>query len=196
MKHMRMLLTFLTVACLCIACFGLDGCATSQPKGNQPSATAPATSGVGSAQNLSVQQIVKIACPPMQAASQQFAAIAGTMALTNPSYAKVQRDLLKSQPVIAAVCAANATLSFANLQNLAATALPALADIAGTVNLAPAQMQAVQAGLLAAQVALGVADVVEANIAAAKDGQQAPPPPVPSVPASASTVVAPATAAK
>lgn len=120
----------------------------------------------GGTKPLAPAQVFAIACPPIQASIVQFEALDAT--LTTPAAQKAQAQLQQLQPVVAAACTAGATVSTANVQAFAQTVLPALGQIAGSLPLKPAQLQQVQAGLVAAEIAIGVAGTVEQQIQAAQ----------------------------
>lgn len=127
----------------------------------------------GSAPQMTPAQIFQIACPPVQAAITEFTALDASL----PASAQtgvVETDLKLAAPVVAAACTAGATVSVANVTAFAQTVLPVLGTVAGTLPLPPATMAEVQAGLIAAEIAVGVAGTVESNIAAAKAANAAP----------------------
>jgi hypothetical protein len=59
-------------------------------------------------------------------------------------------------------------VSVANVQTFAQTVLPALAQVAGSLPIPPAQLAQVQAGLIAAEIAVGAVGVVQQQIQAAQ----------------------------
>ncbi|MFZ0872165.1 MAG: hypothetical protein WAM90_15750 [Rhodanobacter sp.] len=125
-------------------------------------------------QSLSPAQVISIACPPIQAAITQFEAIDATLPGV-PAAVKAEADLQKLQPVVTAACASGATVSTASVQAFAQSVLPVLGQIAGSLPLPPAQLAQVQAGLVAAEIAVGAAGVVEQQIQAAKTAAVATP---------------------
>ena len=132
-----------------------------------------ATTGTQTAADLQAQ--AAIACPLIQNALTQGSAIAGDAAATSPLYARLQTDIGKAQPTVAAVCAANASINATNLQTLAQTGLPAVADLIGLLNLPAAQATKIQTDLVTAEVALNLAGVVESQIQAAQAAKTAAP---------------------
>jgi len=137
-------------AALCVALFVvLAGCASNAPKPLTPA------------------QIVSIACPPVQAAIVQFKALDATMP-ADPVAVKAEAALTKVQPVVAAACAAGANVDATSLQAFAQTVLPALGQVAGALPLPPQQLAQIQAGLIAAEIAVGAVGVVEQQIKAAQ----------------------------
>jgi|SRR5690348_10748470 len=145
-----------TLAALAVAVFacvaGLSGCATNQPESIPPA------------------QVLAIACPPVQAAIVQFEALDATLP-TVPAAVKAGAVLKQIQPTVAAACAAGTNVSVANVQAFAQSVLPALGQIAGSLPLPPAQLAQVQAGLVAAEIAVGAIGVVQAQIQAAQKAQ-------------------------
>jgi hypothetical protein len=164
----RTLRTFAIVAAFALI---VAGCASMAPT-TPGSASTPGTQGA--AASLTPAQVIQIACPPIQAAIVQFEGLDATLGLTNPAAAKAGKLLTKIAPDVAAACTVGSTVTALTVQNFAANVLPAISQAAGALPLTPAQLQAVQGGLLAAQVALGVANVVEAQIAAAQAAKAAP----------------------
>lgn len=140
--------------------------------------TACVTTGSGtsasSKPNLTPAQVMQIACPPIQTAIVQFQALDAALLLTNPADTKAQKAqalLAQAQPVVAAACAAGASVDVSSVTAFAESVLPVVAQVAGTLPLKPDQLAQVQAGLLAAQVAIGVVNVVESSIATAQQAQ-------------------------
>ena len=150
------LLATLAVA-LIVCAFGLAGCASNQSESIPPG------------------QILAIACPPVQAAIVQFEALDATLP-TVPAAVKAKAALEQIQPTVTAACAAGATVSVANVQAFAQTVLPALGQVAGSLPLPPAQLAKVQAGLVAAEIAVGAIGVVQQQIQAAQNAKAAPAP--------------------
>ena|SRR5690348_11539513 len=150
------LLATLAVA-LIVCAFGLAGCVSNQPESIPPG------------------QILAIACPPVQAAIVQFEALDATLPNV-PAAVKAKAALEQIQPTVTAACAAGTTVSIANVQAFAQTVLPALGQVAGSLPLPPAQLAQVQAGLVAAEIAVGAIGVVQAQIQAAQKAKAAPAP--------------------
>lgn len=125
-----------------------------------------ATTGGNAPPQLQPSQVLAIACPPVQASITQFEALDATLP-TVPVAVKAKAALEKIQPAVTAACAAGATVSIANVQAFAQTVLPALGQVAGSLPLPPAQLAQVQAGLVAAEIAVGAIGVVEQQIKAA-----------------------------
>lgn len=121
-------------------------------------------------QTIPPGQILAIACPPVQAAIVQFEALDATLPNV-PSAVKAKAALEQIQPTVTAACAVGATVSVANVQAFAQTVLPALGQVAGSLPLPPAQLAQVQAGLVAAEIAVGAIGVVQAQIQAAQKAQ-------------------------
>lgn len=157
-----MLRKFVLIALSAIATLGLAACATSG------SSTSPSTS-----QQLTPQQVVAIACPPLQTALVQLQDIYATQAaLGSESATKASAGIAKAQPIVAEVCSVGAAVSITSVQDFANTVLPALAQVAGTLPLTPKQLSDVQTALLTAQVALGVYNVVQSQMAVSAPAAQ------------------------
>lgn len=138
----------------------MAGCATGGGSGGVTGSTPTA------AQQLTPQQVVAIVCQPMQSALTQLSAIYATQAaLGNAKAAVAEAGLAKATPIVSEACSVGAEVSTANVQDFVSTALPALAQVAGSLPLSSSQMQNVQTALLTAQVALGVYNVVQSQIA-------------------------------
>lgn len=128
--------------------------------------SGPAKTGDSPAQQLTPQQVVAIACPPLEASLVQLQIIYASQAdMGSPTAAKASEGIAKAQPIIAQACAVGAAVSVADVQSFITTALPSLAKVAGTLPLTPKQQADVQTALLTAQVALGVYDVVQSQMA-------------------------------
>lgn len=125
-----------------------------------------ATTGGNAPPQLQPGQVLAIACPPVQASIVQFEALDATLP-TVTAAVKAKAALEQIQPAVTAACAAGATVSIANVQAFAQTVLPALGQVAGSLPLPPAQLAQVQAGLVAAEIAVGAIGVVEQQIKAA-----------------------------
>jgi hypothetical protein len=121
----------------------------------------------GSAPQLTPAQVVAIACPPVQQAISAYIALDQSMP-TNADAIKAEAILTVAQPIVTATCTAGANVSTANVEAFASTVLPALGTIAGTLPLPPATLAGIQGGLIAAEIAVGAAGVVESNIKAAQ----------------------------
>jgi hypothetical protein len=121
----------------------------------------------GSQPQLTPAQIVAIACPPVQQAISAYIALDQSMP-TNADAIKAEAILTVAQPIVTATCTAGANVSTANIEVFAQTVLPALGTIAGTLPLPPATLAGIEGGLVAAEIAVGAAGVVEANIKAAQ----------------------------
>jgi hypothetical protein len=133
-----------------------------------------ACASTGGTQQLTPQQIVAIACPPIQMAVTQFQTLAATMP-ADPNYAKAGDILKQAQAPLAAACTAGATVTVANIQDLATKVLPAVGTVMTTIPIPPQTQAEVQAGLMAAEIAVGAAGVIEQQLAAAKAAQAAAP---------------------
>jgi len=144
-------------AALFVCVLGLSACSTTQTESIPPG------------------QILAIACPPVQAAIVQFEALDATLP-TVPAAVKAGATLKQIQPTVAAACAAGATVSIANVQAFAQTVLPALGQVAGSLPIPPAQLAQVQAGLVAAEIAVGAIGVVQQQVQAAQNAKAAPAP--------------------
>jgi hypothetical protein len=149
------IIRFLAVALIAAAAAFLPGCATT------------------SAQPVTPAQGITAACPPIQAAITQFEVLDASLP-TVKAAADAEAALKQIQPVVAAACASGATVSTANVQAFAATVLPVLGQIAGSLPLPPAQLAQIQAGLVVAEVAVGAVGVVEQQIQAAQAANGVP----------------------
>jgi hypothetical protein len=117
------------IAAALVAAFALAGCASQQ-------------------QASSLQGKIAAACPVVQVA------VANVQALGASLPADVQAEIAAQAPVIAQVCAGNATVDTASLATLVQTGLPALiADVNATALPADKKAQVVTA-LALAQIAL------------------------------------------
>jgi len=148
----------LALAALAIFAVGaiLTGCA-----GNAPKPLAPA-------------QIAAIACPQLNLVHTQLVAFNAALE-ADPSTAatgkQAQAQLDAIHPIVQSVCngaSAAPTVNLSSIQALITTGLPALGHLAGTLPLPPAQQAQVQAALVVAETAAGVAGVVEQQIKAAQ----------------------------
>jgi hypothetical protein len=124
-------------------------------------------------QQLTPQQIIAIACPPIQGAVTQFIALDATMS-TLPAAVQAEAILKEAQPPLAAACTAGATVTMANVQDLATKVLPAVGTVMATIPVPPATQAAIQAGLVAAEIAVGAAGVIEQQVATQKAAAAAP----------------------
>lgn len=145
------------IVALVTTCFAvLSGCAGNAPK------------------SLTPQQIAAIACPQLNLVHTQLVAL-NTALEADPATAgtgaQAQIQLAAIHPIVTAVCngAAGApTVDASSIQALVQTGLPALAHLAGSLPLTPAQQAQVQAALVVAETAAGVVGVVEQQIKAAQ----------------------------
>lgn len=152
MKRMSLLVALAATLSLAL----IAGCA-----GNAPKPLAPA-------------QIAAIACPQLNLVHAQLVAF-NTALEADPSTAatgkQAQAQLDAIHPIVTAVCngaSAAPTVDVSSIQALVTTGLPALGHLAGTLPLPPAQQAQVQAALVVAETAAGVAGVVEQQIKAAQ----------------------------
>jgi hypothetical protein len=125
-------------------------------------------------QQLNPQQIAAIACPQLNLVHAQLVAF-NTALQADPATAgtgaQAQIQLAAIHPIVTAVCngaAAAPSVDVSNIQALVQTGLPALAHLAGSLPLPPAQQAQVQAALVVAETAAGVVGVVEQQIKAAQ----------------------------
>lgn len=144
-----------TLAVALFACLTVAGCASNQP------------------QAVSPQQIATIACPQLNLVHTQLVAL-NTALQADPKTAdlgkKAAAQLAVIHPLVAGVCngaAAAPKVDFASIQTLAQTGFPALAALAATLPLTPAQQAGIQAALAVAETATGVVAALQ---------QQAPAP--------------------
>jgi hypothetical protein len=166
MKRFKLLMTSAMLMVLLSAAMLTQGCST----------------GPGTQTAADLQAQIAIVCPIFQTTLSQVSVIAGAASASSPVYARIQTDLAKAQPVIAQACAANAQINATTIQSLAQTALPAISDLVGSLNLPASQVTQIQTSLVTAEVALNIAGVVESQIQAAQAAKSAP--------ASASTAAA------
>lgn len=125
-------------------------------------------------QQLNPQQIAAIACPQLNLVHTQLVAF-NTALQADPATAgtgaQAQIQLAAIHPIVTAVCngaAAAPAVDISSIQALVQTGLPALAHLAGSLPLPPAQQAQVQAALVVAETAAGVVGVVEQQIKAAQ----------------------------
>lgn len=125
-------------------------------------------------QQLNPQQIAAIACPQLNLVHTQLTAL-NTALEADPKTAatgqQAQAQLDAIHPIVTAVCngaAAAPAVDASSIQALITTGLPALGHLAASLPLPPAQQAQVQAALVVAETAAGVAGVVEQQIQAAQ----------------------------
>lgn len=125
-------------------------------------------------QPLTPQQIATIACPQLDLVHTQLTALNATL-VADPATAavgaKASAQLAVVHAVVTKVCngaSAAPLVDASSVQALVQTGLPALAYLAGSLPLPPAQQAQVQAALVLAETAAGVVGVVEAQVAAAQ----------------------------
>ena len=110
-------------------------------------------------------QVAAAVCPVVQQDIATYEAIFAADT-TDANAAKISADLAKAAPVVSALCAATATVSTASVQAFASTALPALADLVNYLPLTAAEKTKIVQDLTIAELAVGVAGVVEAQVQA------------------------------
>lgn len=125
--------------------------------------TACTTPGGSSASGATPAQIAAAVCPIVQTDLTTYQALFASGNVV-PNSAKISADLAKAEPVVAALCAAGATVSVANVQAFANTALPALADTINYLPLSASQKSKILQDLSIAELAVGVVGVVESQI--------------------------------
>lgn len=125
-------------------------------------------------QPLTPQQIATIACPQLDLVHTQLAALNAALE-ADPATAdlgrKADAQLAVAHAVVTKVCngaSAAPAVDASSIQSLVKTGLPALAYLAGSLPIPPAQQAQVQAALVIAETAAGVVGVVEAQIKAAQ----------------------------
>jgi hypothetical protein len=137
-------------------------------------------------QPLTPAQIASIACPQLDLVHNQFAVLNAALSADPATVAvgaKASAQLAIAHAVVTKVCngaAAAPAVDASSIQALIHTGLPALGYLAGTLPLPPAQQAQVQAALVVAETAAGVAGVIDQQIKAAQVA-----------PASAATVTPP-----
>lgn len=143
------------IALFAALAFGMAGCATTQ------------------SQQVSPAQIATIACPQLNLVHTHLAALNAALE-ADPKTADLGKkgaaQLAAIQPIVASVCsgaAAAPKVDFATLQKLGQTGLPALAALATSLPLPPAQEAQVQAALAVAETAASVVGVLQQQIKAA-----------------------------
>ena len=112
-------------------------------------------------------QVMAIACPPTLAAITQFQALNATLP-DDPQAVKANETLKKIQPVVNAACVAGVNVSVQDVQAFAQTVLPALGTIAISLPIKPAQLTQIEAGLTAAQIAVGTVSLIQSQVKAAQ----------------------------
>lgn len=142
-------------ASLVVGMISLSSCATNQSQLVQPA------------------QIATIACPQLNLVHTQLAAL-NTALEASPKTADLGRkgaaQLAAIQPIVTGVCngaTAAPRVDFATLQTLVKSGLPALAALAASLPLPPAQQAQVQAALAVAETAASIVGVMEQQINAA-----------------------------
>lgn len=155
MKFLKVLATTLVVVLIGFGiCASLSGC------GVKP-------------QPLTPQQIASVACPQLDLVHNQFAVLNAALEAdpaTAAVGAKASAQLAVAHAVVTKVCngaAAAPAVDASSIQALVQTGLPALGYLAGILPLTPAQQAQVQAALVVAETAAGVAGVIEQQIKAA-----------------------------
>jgi hypothetical protein len=137
-----------------------------------------ATQGAG---QLTPTQVAQLACPAIQSANGQLIAL--TDALPESPIAEKANDILTDlQKPLVAACAATGTITATEIQGLAQQVLPAIGSVLITIPLPPSTQAAIQGGLVAAEVLVGAAGVIEQQITAAKAAQAASAPAAASAP--------------
>jgi hypothetical protein len=140
----------------CVALVMFPGCSSNAPK------------------PLSPAQIAAIACPQLNLVHTQLVAFNTALEAvpaTAAAGAKAASQLAAVQPIVAAVCtdaAAAPTVDASSIQSLISTGLPALGYLVGSLPLPASQQAQIQAALVLAETAAGVAGVVEAQVKAAQ----------------------------
>jgi hypothetical protein len=124
-------------------------------------------------QPLTPQQIATIACPQLDLVHTQLTAFNAALEADPATAAvgqKASAQLAVVHAIVTKVCngaSAAPLVDASSVQALVQTGLPALAYLAGSLPLPPAQQAQVQAALVLAETAAGVVGVVEAQVAAA-----------------------------
>jgi hypothetical protein len=124
-------------------------------------------------QPLTPAQIAAIACPQLDLVHTQLSALNAALKAdpaTAAIGAKADAQLAIAHAVVTKVCngaAAAPTVDASSIQALIQTGLPALGYLAGSMPIPPAQQAQIQAALVVAETAVGVAGVVEQQIKAA-----------------------------
>ena len=123
-------------------------------------------------QPLTPAQIATIACPQLDLVHTQLAVLNAALKAdpaTADIGAKADAQLAIAHAVVTKVCngaAAAPAVDASSIQALIHTGLPALGYLAGSLPLPPSQQAQVQAALVVAETAVGVAGVVEQQIKA------------------------------
>lgn len=102
-------------------------------------------------QASSIQDRIAAACPVVQVA------MAGVQALSSPDLAQLKADADKAAPVVAQICAGNASVDTSSVQALVSTSFPALIADVNATSLAPEVKARAIAGLTLAQIAFTAA---------------------------------------
>lgn len=137
---------------------------------------------------LTPQQIAAVACPQLNLAHNQLVVLNAALSAdpaTAAIGAKAAASLATIHPIVTAVCngaAASPTVSLASVQALIQTGLPALAQIAGSIPMAPVQQAQIQAALVVVETAAGVVGVLQQQLAPAAPAPAAAAFPAPAVP--------------
>jgi hypothetical protein len=127
-------------------------------------------------QPLTPQQIATIACPQLDLVDTQLAALNAALEAdpaTAAIGAKADAQLAIAHAVVTKVCngaAAAPVVDASSIQALIQTGLPALGYLAGSLPLPPPQQAKIQAALVVAETAAGVAGVIEQQVKAAQAG--------------------------
>jgi hypothetical protein len=118
-----------------------------------------------------VSQALAVVCPQLSLVNSQLA-VFNAVLIANPATkvlgTKANADLAAAQAPVTALCTAGAAVTSTQLTTALEQALPALGTIVGTLPLPPAQEAQIQGALVLAEGAVGLAGVVEQQIAAAK----------------------------
>ena len=142
---------------------------------------AASLSGCGvKPQPLTPAQIAAVACPQLNLVHTQLSALNAALK-ADPKTAAIgataEAKLDLAHGVVTKVCngaAAAPTVDASSIQALVQTGLPALGYLAGALPIPPAQQAQIQAALVVAETAAGVAGVVEQQIKAAKSAAASP----------------------
>lgn len=114
-------------------------------------------------------QIAAIACPQLALVHTQLVTLNNAL-IANPQTQaignKAAAQLAAIQPIVNGVCAGASgapQVNFANLQTLVQTGFPALAALAASLPIPPAQQATIQAALAVAETAASVVQVMQAQ---------------------------------
>lgn len=129
---------------------------------------------VGAIKPPSPAQIAQTVCPVVQL---DLAALQGGLAAltADPRAVTLAGKIAFIRPAVDAKCVAAETVTSADLQSFAQLAIPTMADVVAYLPLTPAQKTKYTNDLKLAQVALGVAGLVEQQIQAAQAAQSTSP---------------------